>query len=162
MQQSTNVLDTQVRKRMYQFILPKLLETIGSICGFFEKKKSQQQHINVRRPVACTAECLGLFTSTVLQVTKKLDTGESFPNANIHERKMSVPEEFISIIWKTIFTMYKAKEHVTIDTILGKLQANKEGRKKHAKWIWSRTTLYNFLVKKCILFTRKRKIIKKV
>ena len=83
--------------------------------------------------------------------------GESFPNADIREREMSVPEEFITIVRKTIMTMYKAKEHVTIDTILGKLQANKGGRKKHAKWIWSRTTLYNFLVKKMHFVYKKKK-----
>ena len=134
MQQSTNGVNEEVGKgRKFRIVTPELSETIVSVRRFFEKEKLQQQHIHVRRPVARTAECLGILARTVTRVTKKVDTGKAFPVQDDRSREMTVSEKFIPIVRNVIHKMYQAKEHVTLDTIYEKLKS-KGGKTRKSKW----------------------------
>ena len=62
------------------------------------------------------------------------------------DRDMSVPRENIAVVRTTIFEMYKKKEHVTLDTLLKKLQDRIATR--ITAWKWGRTTLYRLLTTK--------------
>lgn len=147
MQQPADDAGDATRNAKYHQVTSALSDIITSVRSFFMREKHQQQPINVNRCVARTAECLGISTRTVMRVSKKVKEGTTFPNSDLRDRKMTVPQRCIPQVRKTIMGMYKAQEHVTLDTILTKLQAKRGGRIKHTKWKWSRTTLYNFLIK---------------
>ena len=52
--------------------------------------------------------------------------------------------------------MYQAKEHVTLDTLLGKLKERVATRQ--SGWKWSRSTLYKFITSKMNFIHKDRKI----
>ena len=112
----------------------------------FQLQKKQGQASNTNKPVARTMEALGVSEKTVTVVTKKLEKGEPFPDKEEKNRGMTVPDEHIAVVWKTLMEMYHQKEHVTINSLFSKL--NKRINTRNTGWTWGRTTLYRFLTTK--------------
>ena len=113
---------------------------------FFKEEKNSGKCIQVNMPVLCTAECLGISTKTVKRVTKKRKEGGEYPEIDKRNRDMVISDESISLVCETIFSLYREKVLVTLNSVLGKLQAKIQTR--NSGWKWSRSTLYRMLTKK--------------
>ena len=73
------------------------------------------------------------------KVNKEYNKGKEFKNYNKRDRKIAVPEEQIPKVCKTVMAMYKAKMHVTLDTLYQKLKEKIATRQ--SGWKWCQTTL---------------------
>lgn len=77
---------------------------------------------------------------------KKLDSGEPFYDEEERNRAIVVPDSFIGPVRDSIFGMYAAKQHVTVDTVLQTLRD--EYITRASSWKWSRSTHYRFRTEK--------------
>src|SRR5690242_1424127 len=128
MQQSTNcsgdeeepkeVEEKKQKHYKYHKIMPELAQVIVDICKIFEKEKLEQKCIKLNRILEQTAACIGVSVGAICCITKEFKQGKELPEANMCHCNMEVPDDMVVVVHKTIFAMYWAKEHVTLDSIL--------------------------------------------
>src|SRR5688500_13720891 len=100
MQQSTVTESKNAKKRKFRVVTPELAEKIVSVRKYFEEEKTLSKRVNVNCVVDRTAQCLGVSSSLVVKVTRKVQEGEEFPVAETRDRDMVVSEEYVPQVRK--------------------------------------------------------------
>jgi len=134
------------RKRRFRVISHDTAMAINDCRTYFEGEARDKSRRNLSRPVDRTAECFDISRQTVMQLRKKLESGEPFYDDEERDRAMVVPHSLAGPVRDAIFDMYAEKKHVTLDTLLKRLEELRVTRM--SGWKWSRSTLYRFLTDK--------------
>ncbi|KAF1333717.1 hypothetical protein FI667_g2536, partial [Globisporangium splendens] len=135
------------RKRSCRILSADTAKAINDVRSFFEKEAKAKKAHKLMAPVERTAACFDVSTRSVLRVRDRLGDGDEYPDIDERARDMNVPDEFIPIVRQVIMDMYTAKEHVTLNTLLAKLQ-DQSITTRSTTWKWSRATLHRFLTAK--------------
>jgi hypothetical protein len=136
----------KTRRRKIRRLTKTVAQMIVDARAYFDREATEQKWLLLAQPVKRTAKCLDVTETLVKKACKVVESGDALPSDDepeTRERQRAVPDTLYPTIRATMFAMFRAKEPVSLDTLLAKLQELHVTR--FSGWVWSRATLHRVL-----------------
>jgi hypothetical protein len=136
----------KTRRRKIRPLTETVAQMIVDARAYFDREATEQKRLLLTQPLKRTAKCIDVSETLVKKACKVVESGDALPSDDepeTRERHRAILDTLYLTVRATMFAMFRAKEPVSLDTLLAKLQ--KLHVTRSSGWVWSRATLHRVL-----------------